>query len=129
MNPIYNAYIPKELAKRLLDKKFPLFKYEVNGYDGKPSFFEVNKYQPIWEESSRYRIPTYSEVLDMLFEKGFIISITPREFIEHLEYQFEVYQYSEKEVKLSICVSSGDPNKSFIDILYDAINVTLTFIN
>ena len=129
MNPVYNAYIPKELAKRLLDKKFSLFKYEVNGYDGKPSFFEVNKYQPIWEESSRYRIPTYSEVLDMLFEKGFIISITPREFIKHLEYQFEVYQYSEKEVKLSICVSSGDPNKSFTDILYDAINVTLAFIN
>ena len=129
MNPVYNAYIPKELAKRLLDKKFPLFKYEVNEYDGKPSFFEVNKYQPIWEESSRYRIPTYSEVLDMLFEKGFIISITPREFIKHLEYQFEVYQYSEKEVKLSICVSSGDPNKLFTDILYDAINVTLTFIN
>ena len=129
MNPIYNAYIPKELAKRLLDKKFPLFKYEVNGYDGKPSFFEINKYQPIWEESSRYRIPTYSDVLDMLFEKGFIISITPREFIKHLEYQFEVYQYSEKEVKLSICVSSGDPNKLFTDILYDAINVTLTFIN
>ena len=48
MNPVYNTYIPKELAKRLLDKKFPLFKYEVNGYDGKPSFFEVNKYQPIW---------------------------------------------------------------------------------
>ena len=129
MNSIYNAYIPKELAKRLLDKKFPLFKYEVNGYDGKPSFFEINKYQPIWEESNRYRIPTYSEVLDMLFEKGFIISITPREFIKHLEYQFEVYQYSGKEVKLSICVSSGDPNKSFTDILYDAINVTLTFIN
>ena len=129
MNLVYNAYISKELAKRLLDKKFPLFKYEVNGYDGKPSFFEVNKYQPIWEESHRYRIPTYSEVLDMLFEKGFIISITPKEFIEHLEYQFEVYQYSEKEVKLSICVSSGDPNKSFTDILYDAINVTLTFIN
>ena len=41
MNPIYNAYIPKELAKRLLDKKFPLFKYEVNGYEGKPSFFEI----------------------------------------------------------------------------------------
>ena len=129
MNSVYNAYIPKELARRLLDKKFSLFKYEVNGYDGKPSFFEINKYQPIWEESSRYRIPTYSEVLDMLFEKGFIISITPREFIKHLEYQFEVYQYSGKEVKLSICVSSGDPNKSFTDILYDAINVTLTFIN
>lgn len=129
MNSVYNAYIPKELAKRLLDKKFPLFKYEVNGYDGKPSFFEINKYQPIWEESSRYRIPTYSEVLDMLFEKGFIISITPKEFIKHLEYQFEVYQYSEKEVKLSICVSSGDSNKSFTDILYDAINVILSFIN
>lgn len=129
MNSVYNAYIPKELARRLLDKKFPLFKYEVNGYDGKPSFFEINKYQPIWEESTRYRIPTYSDVLDMLFEKGFIISITPKEFIKHLEYQFEVYQYSEKEVKLSICVSSGDPNKSFTDILYDAINVTLAFIN
>lgn len=129
MNSVYNAYIPKELAKRLLDKKFPLFKYEVNGYDGKPSFFEINKYQPIWEESSRYRIPTYSDVLDMLFEKGFIISITPKEFIKHLEYQFEVYQYSEKEVKLSICVSSGNPNKSFTDILYEAINVTLAFIN
>lgn len=129
MNSVYNAYIPKELAKRLLDKKFPLFKYEVNGYDGKPSFFEINKYQPIWEESTRYRIPTYSDVLDMLFEKGFIISITPKEFIKHLEYQFEVYQYSEKEAKLSICVSSGDPNKSFTDILYDAINVTLAFIN
>ena len=129
MNSVYNAYIPKELAIRLLDKKFPLFKYEVNGYDGKPSFFEINKYQPIWEESSRYRIPTYSDVLDMLFEKGFIISITPKEFIKHLEYQFEIYQYSEKEVKLSICVSSGDPNKSFTDILYEAINVTLAFIN
>lgn len=129
MNSVYNAYIPKKLARRLLDKKFPLFKYEVNGYDGKPSFFEINKYQPIWEESTRYRIPTYSDVLDMLFEKGFIISITPKEFIKHLEYQFEVYQYSEKEVKLSICVSSGDPNKSFTDILYDAINVTLAFIN
>lgn len=129
MNSVYNAYIPKELARRLLDKKFHLFKYEVNGYDGKPSFFEINKYQPIWEESDRYRIPTYSDVLDMLFEKGFIISITPKEFIKHLEYQFEVYQYSEKEVKLSICVSSGDPNKSFTDILYDAINVTLAFIN
>ena len=129
MNPVYNAYIPKELARRLLDKNFPLFKYEVNGYDGKPSFFEINKYQPIWEEYDRYRIPTYSDVLDMLFEKGFIISITPKEFIKHLEYQFEVYQYSEKEVKLSICVSSGNPNKSFTDILYDAINVTLAFIN
>lgn len=129
MNSVYNAYIPKELAKRLLDKKFPLFKYEVNGYDYKPSFFEINKYQPIWEESDRYRIPTYSEVLDMLFEKGFIISITPKEFIKHLEYQFEVYQYSEKEVKLSICVSSGNSNKSFTDILYEAINVTLAFIN
>lgn len=129
MNSVYNAYIPKELARRLLDKKFLLFKYEVNEYDGKPSFFEINKYQPIWEESSRYRIPTYSDVLDMLFEKGFIISITPKEFIKHLEYQFEVYQYSGKEVKLSICVSSGDQNKSFTDILYDAINVTLAFIN
>ena len=129
MNSVYNAYIPKELARRLLDKKFSLFKYEVNGYDGKPSFFEINKYQPIWEESSRYRIPTYSDVLDMLFEKGFIISITPKEFIKHLEYQFEVYQYSEKEVKLSICVSSGNSNKLFTDILYDAINVTLAFIN
>lgn len=129
MNSVYNAYIPKELARRLLDKKFPLFKYEVNEYDGKPSFFEINKYQPIWEESHRYRIPTYSEVLDMLFEKGFIISITPKEFIKHLEYQFEVYQYSEKEVKLSICVSSEDQNKSFTDILYEAINVTLAFIN
>lgn len=129
MNPVYNAYIPKELARRLLDKNFPLFKYEVNEYDGKPSFFEINKYQPIWEESDRYRIPTYSDVLDMLFEKGFIISITPKEFIKHLEYQFEVYQYSEKEVKLSICVSSGNSNKSFTDILYDAINVTLAFIN
>lgn len=129
MNSVYNAYIPKELARRLLDKNFPLFKYEINGYDGKPSFFEINKYQPIWEESTRYRIPTYSDVLDMLFEKGFIISITPKEFIKHLEYQFEVYQYSEKEVKLSICVSSGDSNKSFTDILYEAINITLAFIN
>ena len=129
MNSVYNAYIPKELARRLLDKKFPLFEYGVNEYDGKPSFFEINKYQPIWEESTRYRIPTYSDVLDMLFEKGFIISITQKEFIKHLEYQFEVYQYSEKEVKLSICVSSRNSNKSFTDILYDAINVTLAFIN
>ena len=27
MNSVYNAYIPKELARRLLDKKFPLFKW------------------------------------------------------------------------------------------------------
>lgn len=128
MNPVYNAYISKELARRLLDKGFSLFKYEVNGYDGKPSFFTINKYRPIWEESPRYRIPTYSEVLDMLFDRGFIISITPEEFTKCLKYQYEIYQCSEGQIKLSICVCSGNSNKSFTDILYEAINAALAFI-
>ena len=107
---------------------FSLFKYGVNSYDGKPSFFMVDENNPVWETCKRYRLPTYAEVLDMLLEKGFIISITPKEFVNDLEYQFEIYQFTDAGSKLILCVGIGNPNISFMDALHEAVKTTLAFV-
>lgn len=125
---IYNSYITEELAKRLLNMGFPLFRYGINGYDGKPSFFTVDENDPNWESSDRYKIPTYAEVLDMLLEKGFIISITPKESTNDLGYQFEIYQFTNTSSKLIVCVGIGNPDRSFVDIMYEAIKTALAFV-
>ena len=124
----YNSYITEELAKHLLNMGFPLSKYGINSYDGKPSFFTVDENDPNWDSSDRYKIPTYAEVLDMLLEKGFIISITPKEFVNDLEYQFEIYQFTDAGSKLILCVGIGNPNISFMDALHEAIKTTLAFV-
>ena len=100
---------------------FSLFKYGVNNYDGKPSFFMVDENNPVWETCKRYRLPTYAEVLDMLLNKGFIISITP------IEYQFEIYQCDEVNYRLILSGTSGNINKTFDKALQDAIKIVLIF--
>ena len=123
----YNSYITEELAKRLLNMGFSLSKYGINSYDGKPSFFTVDENNPNWESSDRYKIPTYAEVLDMLLNKGFIISITPIEYSEHLEYQFEIYQRDGVNYRLILSGTSGNINKTFDKALQDAIKIVLIF--
>lgn len=104
---------------------FSLFRYGVNSYDGKPSFFMVDENNPVWETCKRYRLPTYAEVLDILLNKGFIISITPVEYSEHLEYQFEIYQRDRVNYRLILSGTSGNTNNTFDKALQDAIKVVL----
>lgn len=106
---------------------FSLFKYGVNNYDGKPSFFMVDENNSVWETCKRYRLPTYAEVLDMLLNKGFIISITPVEYSEHLEYKFEIYQRDGVNYRLILSGTSGNINKTFDKALQDAIKIVLIF--
>ena len=80
------------------------------------------------KQCERYRLPTYAEVLDILLEKGFIISITPKEFVNDLEYQFEIYQFTDAGSKLILCVGIGNPNISFMDALHEAVKTTLAFV-
>ena len=127
MESYYNRHVSEELAKRLLNMGFPLSKYGINSYDGKPSFFTLDQNDPNWESSDRYKIPTYAEVLDMLLNKGFIISITPIEYSEHLEYQFEIYQRDGVNYRLILSGTSGNINKTFDKALQDAIKIVLIF--
>lgn len=127
MESYYNRHVSEELAKQLLNMGFSLFKYGVNNYDGKPSFFMVDENNPVWETCKRYRLPTYAEVLDMLLNKGFIISITPVEYSEHLEYKFEIYQCDGVNYRLILSGTSGNINKTFDKALQDAIKIVLIF--
>lgn len=88
MESIYNSYIPEDLARKMLDVGFPLYKYGIGDYNGKPSFFTVDEDNPIWETCDRFRIPTYAEALDMLLDKNIIISIEPT---DELKFEFHVY--------------------------------------
>ena len=63
MQPIYNDYVTEEMARKLLSLKFPLHKYSVGDYNGKPSFFTVSEADPMWADSDRFKIPTYAEVM------------------------------------------------------------------
>ena len=127
MESYYNRHVSEELAKQLLNMGFSLFKYDVNNYDGKPSFFMVDENNSVWETCKRYRLPTYAEVLDMLLNKGFMISITPVEYSEHLEYQFEIYQRDGVNYRLILSGTSGNINKTFDKALQDAIKIVLIF--
>lgn len=93
MESIYSTYIPEDLARQMLDVGFPLYKYGVGGYDGKPSFFTVDENNPMWETCDRFQIPTYAEVLDMLLDRDIIISIEPQEDcpIDEIEFSFTIY--------------------------------------
>lgn len=88
MKSVYNSYVPKEFAKKLLSLGFPLYKYSIGGYDGKPSFFTVDEDNPIWESCDRFRIPTYAEVLDMLLDGDIVISIEPT---DESKFQYSVH--------------------------------------
>ena len=74
----YSNYIPEELARKLLDWGYPIFKYSVGGYDDKPCFDIPGYDEPGWADGDRYRIPTYGEVFDWFSAvKGIIITLEP----------------------------------------------------
>ena len=60
----YSKYIPKDLAKELLELGMPLCKYGLGSYDGKPYFDTEDEDSPNWENCDRYQIPTYGKVID-----------------------------------------------------------------
>ena len=60
----YSSYIPKDLAKELLQYGMPLCKYGLGSYDGKPYFDTEDEDSPNWENCDRYQIPTYGKVID-----------------------------------------------------------------
>ena len=70
----YSSYIPKDLAKELLQYGMPLCKYDLGSYDGKPYFDTEDEESPDWSSCDRYRIPTYGEVIDCFSEWGIYIT-------------------------------------------------------
>ena len=74
----YSEYISEELARKLLDWGYPLYKYGLGGYDGTPYFDIPGPDEPGWEDGDRYKIPTYGEVFDWFSsERGIVISLEP----------------------------------------------------
>ena len=118
MESIYSTYIPEDLARKMLDVGFPLYKYGVGGYDGKPSFFTVDEDNPMWETCDRFRIPTYAEILDMLLDRDIIISIEPT---DEFEFQYTIHLLSEKEMTLS------GTGTNFKDALDNALFIAINF--
>lgn len=131
MQPIYNSYVTEEMARKLLNLNFPLHKYGVGDYDGKPSFFAVGEDDPMWADSDRFKIPTCAEVLDMLYDKGYVISIEPVELLDgRHRYMFEVYlNGAEGNNDLMISGLSGSSNNTFKEALLDAIYQILNFFD
>ena len=129
MQPIYNDYVTEEMARKLLNLNFPLHKYSVGNYNGKPSFFTVSEADPMWADSDRFKIPTYAEVMDMLYDKGYIISIEPVELLDgRYRYHFKVYQdNTEGKGDLVVLVSglAGSSNNTFKETLFDAITCVI----
>ena len=70
----FSKYIPKDLAKELLQYGMPLCKYDLGSYDGKPYFDIEDEDSPNWEDCDRYQIPTYGEVIDWFSSKGIYIT-------------------------------------------------------
>lgn len=120
MESIYSTYISEDLARQMLDVGFPLYKYGVGGYDGKPSFFTVDEGNPMWETCDRFQIPTYAEVLDMLLDRNIIISIEPQEDcpIDEIEFSFTIYH------KVNHIFISGTC-KSFEETLQYAVKLVI----
>lgn len=99
-----------------------MHKYGVGNYDGKPSFTTVGEDDPMWADSDRFKIPTYAEVLDMLYEKGFVVSIKPRDSEGSLRFYFEVYR-TNTEGKSNLMASgiTGSANSTLKETLNVAI--------
>lgn len=120
MESIYSTYIPEDLARKMLDVGFPLYKYGIGGYDGKPSFFTVDEDNPMWETCDRFQIPTYAEALDMLLDRDIIISIEPQEDcpIDEIEFSFTIYYKTNHRFVSGTC-------KSFEETLQYAVKLVV----
>lgn len=70
----FSKYIPRDLAKELLELGMPLYKYDLGSYDSKPYFDTDDEDSPNWEDCDRYQIPTYGEVIDWFSSKGIHIT-------------------------------------------------------
>ena len=70
----FSKYIPRDLAKELLELGMPLCKYDLGSYDGKPYFDTEDEDSPNWADCDRYQIPTYGEVIDWFSSKGIYIT-------------------------------------------------------
>ena len=70
----FSKYIPRDLAKELLELGMPLYKYDLGSYDGKPYFDTEDEDSPNWEDCDRYQIPTYGEVIDWFSGWGIYIT-------------------------------------------------------
>ena len=70
----FSKYIPRDLAKELLELGMPLYKYDLGSYDGKPYFDTEDEESPDWSSCDRYRILTYGEVIDWFSSKGIYIT-------------------------------------------------------
>ena len=74
----YSEYISEELARKLLNQGYPLYKYGLGGYDGAPCFDIPGPDDPGWMDGDRYKIPTYGEVFDWFSsERGIVITLEP----------------------------------------------------
>ena len=70
----FSKYIPRDLAKELLELGMPLCRYIVGSYDSKPYFDTEDEDSPNWENCDRYQIPTYGKVIDCFSEWGIYIT-------------------------------------------------------
>ena len=93
----YSSYIPKDLAKELLEYGMPLHKYGLGSYDGKPYFDTEDEDNPNWEDCDRYQIPTYGEVIDWFSSRG--IYITFNVFFTYSLMQQVAYYWKISHVK------------------------------
>ena len=130
MQLIYNDYVTEEMARQLLSLKFPLHKYSVGDYNGKPSFFTVSETDPMWADSDRFKIPTYAEVMDMLYDKGYIISIEPIDLEGNLRFQFKVYQINTEGTNVLVVSGiTGSANSTLMETMHIAIDQILDILD
>lgn len=130
MQSIYNSYVTEEIARKLLSLKFPLHKYSVGNYDGKPSFFAVGEDDPMWADSDRFKIPTYAEVMDMLYDKGYIISIEPIDLEGNIRFQFKVYHINTEGTNVLVVSGiTGSANSTLRETMYIAIDQILDILD
>lgn len=118
MESIYSTYISEDFARKMLDVGFPLYKYGVGGYDGKPSFFTVDEDNPMWEICDRFQIPTYAEILDMLLDRDIVISIEPT---DESKFQYTIHFLNQNGMSLS------GTGANFKDALDDALFMAINF--
>lgn len=130
MQPIYNSYVTEEMARQLLSLKFLLHKYSVGDYNGKTSFFTVSGTDTMWADSDRFKIPTYAEVMDMLYDKGYIISIEPIDLEGNLRFQFKVYQINTDGTNVLIVSGiTGSANSTLRETMHIAIDQILDILD
>ena len=99
----YSEHISEELARKLLDWGYPLYKYGLGEYDGAPAFDIPGPDEEGWEDGDIYQIPTYGEVFDWFtYNKKIIIILEPfftYSLRDHIAYNWKIY-YMDPELGL-----------------------------